>query len=392
MVYDSANDVMLVFRAQNNGVGVWVYHIRQNRWEALPEANPSPANGKIWDAAYDERNNVTVVSGTSVSGSSATPNSRQTWTYRYRTPEQAPQILRSPDEVTCVVNAEGSVVVRWKPGAAASYRIERGAAAQPWLAQWEKAGEVSGATGEFTDAARPKTLTFYRVVAIGADGHAAPAGLPARTAPRMLSQVTAMLGADGAVQVRWQASREADVVGYHLYRSPVELPAPWSKRVSVESLGATLTRVTDKPLTTPAYTDATARVEGTANELAWPKTFAYVVRPVNAWGIEGGASPITLALPDPPGPMESVPWADGRRLVLWSSCLGGDVPGYSVMRMDDWDARHVFRLHAAPLATAGCWDGDNFPTGDRRLYHVSGVDAIGTVGIPSSPVWSHGFP
>jgi hypothetical protein len=62
------------------------------------------------------------------------------------------------------------------------------------------------------------------------------------------------------------------------------------------------------------------------------------------------------------------------------------------MRMDDWDRRHVFRLHAVPAATAGYWDDDPFPTGDRRIYHVSAVDALGALGIPSSPGWSHGYP
>ena len=124
----------------------------------------------------------------------------------------------------------------------------------------------------------------------------------------------------------------------------------------------------------------------------WPRTFAYVVRAVNAWGIVGGPSPATLALPDPPGPVRLIPWLDGRRLVLWTPGHADEVRGYYVMRMDDWNGNYVFRWHASPIVTAGFYDGFEFPTADRRRYYVSGVDVLGTVGIPTSGVWSHGFP
>lgn len=149
---------------------------------------------------------------------------------------------------------------------------------------------------------------------------------------------------------------------------------------------------TGKDSPTVEWLDPDAKVTSPADELHWPKTFAYVVRPANAWGVEGGPSPVTLALPDPPGPVRAIPWADGRRLILWSTCESGGVDGYVLMRMDDWHSQHVFRLHAAPLAAPGFWDDEEFPTADRRRYHAAGVDCLGTIGHPTSGAWSHGYP
>jgi hypothetical protein len=395
MVYDSANDVMLAFDVADRQVGVWVYHIRDNRWERLAAVNPCPARGGIVDAAYDEKNNVVVIHGCSVFGFSGSLNARETWTYRYKPAPGSAPALRSPRDVECVPATDGSVEIGWTPVgdvAAAKYRIERGAAEQPWLAQWESAGEVDGNQKTFKDTPKQKALTFYRVVAVGADGAVARPSLPGRTAPRIVKQVTAMVRPEGGVQVRWIAPAEKGVTGYNVYRAPVNLESPWTKQFAPESVTGSLQRITPEPVTVLELVDADAKVTGPADELTWPKTFAYVVRPVNAWGIEGGPSPVTLALPDPPGPVEVVPWADGRRLVLWNTCLSGRVAGYALMRMDDWTSQSAFRLHAAPLPCPGFWDGENFPTHDRRLYHASGVDALGTIGIPTSEAWSHGLP
>jgi len=395
MVYDSANDVMLAFKAQDNQVGVWVYHIRENRWEPLPVIHPCPARGTIWDAAYDEKNNVVVIAGTHPEvGNTASLNCRETWTYRYKPAERATSVVGPPRDVACVTAEDGSVKVTWLPGtaAAANYRIERGVAEQPWLVQWEQVGEVDGSRGTFTDTPKQKAPTFYRAVAVGPDGTATRPSLPARTVPRIIHQVTAMVRPEGGVQLRWASSSEPDVVGYHVYRTPVDLESPWSKRFSPESVGGSLRRITEKPVTASELVDTEATVTGPADELNWPKTFAYVVRPVNAWGLEGGPSPVTLALPDPPGPVRVVPWADGRRLVLWSTCLSGGVVGYHLMRMDDWHRKYVFRLQAAPLPAPAFFDTEDYPTGDRRRYYASGVDALGTVGIPTSGAWSHGYP
>ena len=88
-----------------------------------------------------------------------------------------------------------------------------------------------------------------------------------------------------------------------------------------------------------------------------------------------------------------IPWMDGRRLIVWRpSRSGGDVRGYHVMRMDDWHPAYVFRWQAAPVLGGAFFDDESSPRADRRRYYVSGVDRLGTVGVPSSGAWSHGLP
>jgi hypothetical protein len=196
MVYDSANDVMLAFQVVGEEVGVWAYHIRQNRWERLPAVHPCPARGKIWDVVYDEKNNVVVISGTDPKvGITASLNCRETWTYRYKPAEEAASPPGPPRDVECVTVEDGGVKVRWVPvgEAAAACRIERGVGEQPWLVQWEQVGQVDGSRRTFTDTPKQKVLTFYRVIAVGPDGGATRPSLPARTVPRIIHQVTARL-------------------------------------------------------------------------------------------------------------------------------------------------------------------------------------------------------
>ena len=420
MVYDTANDVMLSFKALEHEVGVWVYHLRENRWERLPAVAPCPARGKIWDLTYDERDNVVIIPVTEPHiGQTASLTNRETWTYRYRggpksaatsengnrgvpSPltgegkgggEHAGLAPAAPRDVHCATAADGGVTVGWtSDGDADAFRIERGVGDQPWRVEWEQVGEVDGGQCEFGDTPTEKVLTFYRVLAAGSDGSVSPPSVPGRTAPRMVQHVTAVVRPEGGVQLRWAEREGSDAVGYHVYRAAVDLGCAWYERFDPGSVFESLERITESPVAGSAFVDGGATVTGEGDELTWPATFAYVVRPVNSWGVEGGPSPVTLALPDPPGPVRIVPWADGRRLVLWSTCLSGHVVGYHLHRMDDWHRHHVFRLQPAPLASPGFWDTEDVPTHDRRRYAAVGVDPLGALGHPTSGAWSHGYP
>jgi len=194
------------------------------------------------------------------------------------------------------------------------------------------------------------------------------------------------------VRVNWPASSDKNVIGYHVYRAPVSARSHWARSFNPMDFDRTLKRITTEPVKGTEFLDKAVEIKGPASELEWPDSFVYAVRAVNSWGLEGGQGPTTLAVPDAPGLVRVIPWLDGRRLVMWSPGRGQGVSGYFVTRQDDWNRKYGFRWHAAPQATFGFWDGIDFPTADRRRYYVSGVDVLGTVGIPSSGAWSHGFP
>ncbi|MFO7898218.1 MAG: HEAT repeat domain-containing protein [Planctomycetota bacterium] len=395
-VYDSANDVMLQFRAhKGKGVEVAAYHLRENRWERLPMVHPSPHYG-TFDVAYHAAHNVTVFSGGHQFGSSAEPTVRETWTYRYKPAPETPGALGRPRALRVVTKPGGAADLSWKPPAAGqprAYRIYRGVGRQAWRVEWKKIAERKpGRELAHTDKGlKAKTQVFYRVVPIGGDGEEGPASYPGRTAPRPPRRASAIFDGDG-VRVTWAASPNTDVVGYHVYRAPVAATSYWGDVFNPAEVRDDLKRITEQPVKATEFLDRAAKIDGPACEYAWPRSYAYAVRAVNALGVESGPGPTTLALPDPPGRVRVVPWLDGRRLVLWSPCRGKGVRGYFVMRQDDWNRGYAFRWHAAPIVGFGFWDDREFPREDRRKYHVYGVDAAGAVGIPSSGAWSHGLP
>jgi hypothetical protein len=425
MVYDSASDVMLQIRGQRSGgVAVGVYHVRENRWERLPAVHPFPHYG-TFDIAYDAKHNVTVISGGWETGGSGEATVRETWTYRYKRVAPKPRWrVDRPHRLTVVPAEDGTVKLTWSPPQGvevAGYRVYRGTGDRAWTAKWEEVAELKpGQTGHVDKPAK-KGVLFYRVAPLIAgdiadqgdrldadEGLAAPrkddpdnragkgiaeglVSYPVRTAPPALRWASALAGGKGIV-VEWQPSAAKGVVGYHVYRSPVSGRSYWGRAFDPAEVRKSLKRITKEPVTGTTFVDAGASAGEGACEFAWPDGFAYCVTAVNAWGVESGFGPATLAIPAPPGPVRVIPWLDGRRLVLWAPARGPQAPRHAVMRQDDWNRKYAFRLHGAPLAAFGFWDEWEWPRSDRRRYYVYGVDRAGQVGIPSSGAWSHGYP
>ncbi|MCX7591052.1 MAG: hypothetical protein N2255_05430, partial [Kiritimatiellae bacterium] len=395
-VYDSANDVMLMFQGdRSDPVRVWVYHLRENRWEQLPVVYPAPRYG-TFDVAYDAHNNVVVISGGWSSARSGETTIRETWTYRYRpATKKPPEGPGRPRDLRVTTEPGGKAVLVWASPTDMTpkqFRVERGVGTRIWEVQWTAVATVNGNQTTCTDTNPPSNRPcFYRIVPLDETGKP---GLPStpRAAVPPAPRWAEAVATTGGVHLTWEASRSEDVLGYHVYRAPVAAVSYWAKPFDPLELADKFRRITKEPVKETEFSDREAVVRETTCEFAWPDSFAYIVRPVNAWGLEGGASPTTLALPGPPGPVRVIPWLDGRRLILWPASRAGSLRGYWLMRMDDWNGAYVFRWHAAPLMAHGFWDDVEFPTADRRKYFVSGVDTLGAVGIPSSDVWSHGFP
>jgi hypothetical protein len=399
MVYDAANDVMLVLKHDGQeSMRVWVYHLRENRWEKMPAIQPAPRYGTMFDAVYDPKHNVVVISGNESMSWSGALTTRETWTYRYKPTDSGPKsdAGERPWDVKVVTADDGTSTLTWRAPSLegiSGYRILRKVAESPVAGQWELIAEVAADQLVYTDDQAPgRQLIFYSVVTQQGEQ---PAGLPSppvRTAPPALRWATAVVVESG-VHVRWQLSSAEDVIGYHVYRADADVRWPWHDLFDPAQQMGELERITPQPITGTDLIDRGVQIEESASELQWPKTFAYVVRPFNHWGVEGGSSPVAVALADPPGPVRVIPWLDGRRLILWRPPrAGNDVRGYHVMRMDDWHREYVFRWQAAPVVSTAFYDDEGSPRTDRRRYYISGVDLLGAVGIPSSGAWSHGLP
>ena len=352
----------------------------------------------MFDAAYDLKNNLVVISGNESMSWSGALTARETWTYRYQPADSDRKVHadQSPLDVKVVTADDGTSTLTWRAPSSESitgYLILRKIAENPVAGQWEPIAEVAADRLVYTDTQVPgRQLIFYSVVARRGEGPAGRMSAPVRTVPPALRWAAAVVG-EGGVHVRWQLSSAEDVIGYHVYRADADVRWPWHDPFDPAQQMGELERITSQPMTGTYFIDRGVQVEAPASELNWPKTFAYVVRPVNRWGIEGGPSPVAVALADPPGPVRVIPWLDGRRLVIWSPPKSADdLRGYHVMRMDDWHREYAFRWQAVPVVSTAFYDDEESPRTDRRRYYVSGVDVQGAVGIPSSGAWSHGLP
>ncbi len=399
MVHDTANDVMLAFRRGGAGMRVAVYHIDENRWEELPPTWPRPNYG-AFDVTYDERRNVTVISGGNDTWRSAESAVRETWTYRYKPadgPVADPHEDR-PRDVAVTVSDNGAARVTWqrpREGAPEQFRVYRGYGERVWRAEWTAAGEVEADVLSFEDQIPngEEHPNFYRVLPVTGDNEEGTPSYPASAAPPALRRVSAAR-TDGGIRVVWHASPADGVVGYHVYRAPVPEANYWRRRFDPWGLrlGDKMERLTDEPVSGTEWLDEDVPAPQPGSEEWWPETFAYIVQPINAWGVEAGPSPVTLAVPSPPELVRVVPFVDGVRMVLWGPGHADDSAGWHVMRQDSWHLHYAFRWNAVPTQSHGWLDRDDYPASSRRRYYVYGVDAHGTVGIPSSGLWSDGYP
>ena len=399
MVYDSANDVMLLFQSVAGRMAVWVYHLRENRWEEMPPASPAPSYHDV-DAAYDPEANVAVISGGWEWGRSGEITIRETWTYRYRpAPESDPKKLGAPRALRAEVGADGKVSLSWsapKGAAPAGYVIYRGEGGHPWTADFAKLGAAPVTETAFTDGAKLDAgkRYYYRVTAVGGDGREGPPSLLARSQPLPVREVDASRGADGSVGLSWAPSASPGVVGYNVYRAACEKVDMWHERFEPAGKTGDFVKVNPEPVTGTAFTDRPGgdAPAGLASESSWAPFFVYVVRAVNALGQESGPSPATASIPAPPGPAVAVPLEDGRVLVTAGGERAAPVRGRQLYRMDSYKGEWIYRSCGAPSPGAVFVDAQRWPRGDRCAYFVIAVDELGQLGVPSTEAWARNAP
>jgi HEAT repeat protein len=391
MVYDSANDVMLVFQPAAGRMVVHVYHLRENRWEELPAKYPAPSYGQT-DAAYDPVHNVTWMIGGWEWGSSGAVTTRETWSYRYR---KNPKAQKSPEPRSLRLTVASKQAARpqltWKPPAAgvpaAGYHVYRGEGQHTWTATWKRLTKAPikdpGLSLAVEDLARPY---YYRVCAVAADGKESRPSLLARTRPSPVRRVFAGRNADGSVKLKWQSSAGLAVAGYNVYRAAGLATDLWHRPFNYRKLTGKFVKITPKPVSNAELLDNPGGKLLPAGESNWAPFYVYIVKAVNSGGLESGPSPATLSIPAAPGPVLVARLGDGRRLILGDEG-GSAVRGHHLYRMDVYKDDLIFRHRGAPQPGTIFLDDEHWPVGHRRQYFLIAVDDAGQLGVPSSPGW-----
>ena len=394
MVYDRANDVTLAFHRTGGETRVYAYHPRENRWESLPAAHPSP-DYALFDAAYDPVNNVTVLCGGEDASCSGEPAVRETWTYRYKPANPDPAgSPAAPLMLSLDISDDAVVTLSWEPfHQLQDYHVYRGTGEHPWTAAFERITKTPLSANTFTDAKKlgPR-VHYYQVRALGADGAERLCSNIVRTQPLPVRQVSVARAADGSTVLSWLPSAGPAVTGYNVYRAPAVPLDLWTEHFDPATNAGEFSKLNENLVEGTSFTCQADDIGEPGTETRWAPFGVYVVRAVNVLGVESGASPATLSIPGPPGPIRVVPTEDGARLVLCGPSRAKPLSGYHLYRLDCYRGDHVYRTRGAPHPGAVFVDRESWPAGDRQAYYVVPVDEAGQLGVPSSPGWGHDMP
>jgi hypothetical protein len=229
--------------------------------------------------------------------------------------------------------------------------------------------------------------------------------------------VVASVVAVDRVELSWKAPAGDDIGGYFVERAAVEV---WTedqlRRLKGQtpplrepSVGAVrrmggFSRVHDKPLPAPRFTDAVdlSKPSSIAGEAVYENrmsseqvdsggrdyryaVLAYRVRVVNRSGVESGPSPYVLTIPSAPQSVFSRERGSQCEL-KWAKNPEQRIAGYRVYRMNGrYDKDPIERHNDTPVAETSYTDAEAGKS--TRRYYVVAVDALGQEGIPSAPVW-----
>lgn len=373
-------------------VSTWVFDSRARTWEHLdPQVSPDPSKSRTRNISYVSEYNLFMLETWTVDG---VP---QIWTYRYQD-KPASSRPGAPTDLAVTVGP-GKAHLRWTPSYSpgTTYRVYRAELGDPWAVTPTPIADTTNA--ELDDVVADGKSYLYKVTAVAGDAESEQS-LSARTEPRVVLQPVVSVASTTHVDITWAPHPAKDVVGYNVYRSPAVIhtvtkgtEAPWKDndpaytepRVAEVLDFVGYTRLNPALVTQPSFSDTKVDLAAKGPESADYKleVFAYVVRAVNALGVESGPSPYALTIPsEPQGFLLQESGNDA--LLKWSPSAEKNIAGYRLYRM----GASVFSV--VPLTPGKLIDTTTLtqPTdGATTRFWVTAVDALGQEGQPSSPVW-----
>jgi len=319
LVYDSLNQRMVAFYGHMGGrdVRVFEYDLARRARTELPQRGPMPRYADF-AVAYSPDHNLFVLGPGHSSWNTGHPTTRQTWTYRLRTPAKKPSGPAAPTGVGLDVKPD-AITVHWKQvSGAATYIVLRGEGTVPWLVKLARYGNARMSEGGMTDnLIKPGRIYYYAVIALDAEGRVSPRSIFVRSQPRVLTGVVASAVSEGEVHLTWPKHPSPSVVGYAVHR------AACRSRTRV----GTFTRLNPDLVRGTSFVD---RVSLKADAEGGRPMYAYIVRAVDCRGIESGPSPMVFTTPSDPTRPSAKQHDDGRVTLTWKPNPEKGVKGYLV--------------------------------------------------------------
>jgi hypothetical protein len=285
MAYDPVHDVMLALIGFS-GTATWIMNGATKAWQQASPSGPVPQiTGRM---AYNAALNMFMLlggEGTSISRGGGT---RGIWLYRYSNDQGAWNALATAPGARIDMTG-GSVAISWDDlsgQGVTGYNVYRGTA-QDYPKNYTKLNSSPVTGTSYNDAtATSATRYAYRVVGVKgvAEGRFSRVLYTCPGRPLGVRVSVETVGPPSQVIVSWYANPEPDIVGYNVYRAQ----GPGIFASSMTSYA----RLTGSPVNAVEYTDNIDLSDGVAR--------GYVVKAVNAFGLESGPSPASTTFPDHP--------------------------------------------------------------------------------------------
>jgi hypothetical protein len=291
------------------------------------------------------------------------------------------------------VRTDDGVTLTWRAPddrRVAGYVVSRAATTRTWGIDWKQITPKPIAGTSFADRSHPERGEAYVYLIRSIDEKGAESFEPAiaRTQPPVPLGLVATHNAAGRIEVAWNRSPAADVVGYNLYRAPVTGGGLYGFR-PIKGVGE-FTKINDAPVRDTRFIDPEKPAKG---EMGWAfEPRAYRVRAVNWLGVESGPSPWVVTVPAAVTGIRARRRDDGAVVVSWKKDPNPNVVGYVVYRMDNWRNDLVTRVNAVPTTATVLVDRAGRPTGERQRYWVVAVDRFGQEGPSGTGPWSFNRP
>jgi hypothetical protein len=376
----------------------WAYDLQKNEWTDLQPKVQPPTDKNDAVLAYDEVNDV-IVASIRVFGqtTSAEEWHYETWTYdagkntwTKMNPNFEPQGGGQRRRIMVAIPDQNVILME----------------------------NYINPTQQVQGVEREQQMLTYRY-AIPKAKPAVQAPKKIRTQPRLVEDIVASVHSTTKVTLAWPAAKEADIVGYHVERAPVEVfsedeivrlrkdtpPLEQPSVGGVKAIGK-FEKLTKEPVKETAYTDTginLAKPIAVKDEIYRHRfaasqlheggkpyrfaVYAYRIRAVNKLGVESGGGPYALTIPSSPKWLFSK--EDGTKCYLkWEKNPEYGIKGYRVYRMDspriNGPGQPVKRLTEEPVTENFL---DRFAGKETARYWIVAVDALGQEGYPSAPTW-----
>ncbi len=393
IVYDPVTETVLHFEPDlEEGTRVTQYDPKANAWKEIPSPQgPSPHHRSI-DVAYDSHHNVYIMDGGHLSWDTGHIAVRETWTYKFRKREPAPESgLKAPENLNVITLDKGKILLSWEPvSGSEGYVIYRGAGKQPWQRTLARVSTVPLTSTEFQETL-PESgkVAYYRVAAIDADFKEGPHSMMVRTQPGLVRDVVASVRKDRSVRIAWEPSSKRDVAGYNVYAGSPEIGRKMHPSRMFRNLRP-LKKLNEAPIRRSEFMDS--RPLAKTSGLFSHEIRVYTVRAVNRHGVEGGDSAMTLTFASSTPDVRAQERCDGTTVVEWDEAPEKHIQGYKVYRMDEFPRSLTIALNYAPIKETRFVDEPELPRSERRIYYVTTIDALGQEGAPSTGAHAFGRP